>query len=78
MLFVLVKNSSNFLRCISCCRIDMPFGICAKPSKDDLMKEISAVVEIPGKTFVEVTVGRDALGLDCLEKIANQIGLTEV
>ena len=56
----------------------MPFGICAKPSKDDLMKEISAVVEIPGKTFVEVTVGRDALGLDCLEKIANQIGLTEV
>lgn len=78
MLFVLVKNSSNLLRCISCCRIDMPFGICAKPSKDDLMKEISAVVEIPGKTFVEVTVGRDALGLDCLEKIANQIGLTEV
>lgn len=78
MLFVLVKNSSNLLRCISCCRIDMPFGICAKPSKDDLMKEISAVVEVPGKTFVEVTVGRDALGLDCLEKIANEIGLTEV
>lgn len=56
----------------------MPFGICAKPSKDDLTSEISAVVEIPNKTFVELIVRKDALGLECLENIASQLGLTQV
>lgn len=55
----------------------MPFGICAKPSKDDLTREISAVVEIPNKTFVELVVRKDALGLECLENIASQLGLTQ-
>ena len=64
--------------CISRWRIDMPFGICAKPSKDDLTREISAVVEIPNKTFVELVVGKDALGLECLENVASQLGLTQV
>lgn len=49
----------------------MLFGICVKFLKDDLMKEIFVVVEIFGKIFVEVIVGRDVLGLDCLEKIVN-------
>lgn len=56
----------------------MPFGICGKPSKDDLAKEIVAVVEIPGKTFVEVKLGKDASGFECMQKVAKQIGLVEV
>ena len=56
----------------------MPFGICAKPSKDDLANEISVLVEIPNKTYVELVVSRDALGLECLENVAKQLGLTQV
>lgn len=56
----------------------MPFGICGKPSKDYLAKEILAVVEIPGKTFVELKLGKDASGFECVRKIAKQIGLVEI
>jgi len=56
----------------------MPFGICAKRSKDDLTKEISALVEIPDKSCIEVTLSRDALGLECLESVARELGLEEV
>ena len=56
----------------------MPFGICTKPSKDDLTKEISLLVEIPDKSCIEVTLSRDALGLECLENVAKELGLEEV
>lgn len=56
----------------------MPFGICSKPSKDDLTKEISVLVEIPDKSCVEVTLSKDAIGLECLENVAKQLGLEEV
>jgi len=56
----------------------MPFGICAKPSKDEIAKEISVLVEIPNKTFVDVVVSRDATGLECLENVAKQLGLQQV
>lgn len=56
----------------------MPFGICAKPSKDNLTKEISVLVEIPDKSCIEVTLSRDALGLECLESVAKELGLEEV
>lgn len=56
----------------------MPFGICAKPSKDDLTKEISVLVEIPDKSCIELTLSRDALGLECLESVARELGLEEV
>ncbi|KAJ7372882.1 Tyrosine-protein phosphatase non-receptor type 21 [Desmophyllum pertusum] len=56
----------------------MPFGICSKPSKDDLTKEISVLVEIPDKSCIEVTLSKDAIGLECLENVAKQLGLEEV
>ena len=56
----------------------MPFGICAKPSKDDLAKEFTIVVEIPNKSCVEVVISRDARGQECLENVAKQLGLTQV
>lgn len=56
----------------------MPFGICGKPSKEYSAKEILTVVEIPGKTFVELKLGKDASGFECVRKVAKQIGLVEV
>lgn len=56
----------------------MPFGICTKPSKDDVTKEISVLVEIPDKSCIEVTLSRDALGLECLQSVARELGLDEV
>jgi len=56
----------------------MPFGICAKPSKDDLTEQISVLVEIPDKSCIEVSLSRDALGLECLESVARELGLEEV
>lgn len=56
----------------------MPFGICTRPSKDDLTKEISVLVEIPDKSCIEVTLSRDATGLECLENVAKELGLEEV
>lgn len=56
----------------------MPFGICTKPSKDDLTKEISLLVEIPDKSCIEVSVSRDAIGLECLENVAKELGLEQV
>jgi len=56
----------------------MPFGICAKRSKDDLRKEISILVEIPDKSCIEVTLSGDAVGLECLESVARELGLEEV
>ena len=56
----------------------MPFGICTKPSKDDVAKEISVIVEIPSKSYIEVVLCKDALGLECLDSVAKQLGLTQV
>lgn len=55
----------------------MPFGICTKPSKDDVAKEISVIVEIPSKSYIEVVLCKDALGLECLDSVAKQLGLTQ-
>ena len=56
----------------------MPFGICTKPLKDDLTKDISVLVEIPDKSCIEVTLSKDAIGLECLENAAKDVGLEEV
>lgn len=56
----------------------MPFGICTKPLKDDLTKDISVLVEIPDKSCIEVTLSKDAIGLECLENVAKDVGLEEV
>lgn len=56
----------------------MPFGICTKPSKDELAKEISVRVEIPNQSYIEVALNKDALGLECLENVAKHLGLPQV
>ena len=72
------EKYDSILRYCSGFRIDMPFGICAKASEDDLTKTISVHVEIPDKSCIEVTLSRDALGLECLESVASELGLEEV
>lgn len=56
----------------------MPFGICTKPSKDELAKEISVRVEIPSQSYIEVALNKDALGLECLENVAKHLGLPQI
>ncbi|PFX18121.1 Tyrosine-protein phosphatase non-receptor type 21 [Stylophora pistillata] len=56
----------------------MPFGICTKPLKDDLTKDLLILVEIPDKSSIKVTLSKDATGLDCLESVTKELGLYEV
>lgn len=56
----------------------MPFGICTKPLKDDLIKYLPILVETPDKSCIEVTLSKDAIGLECLESVTKELGLHEV
>lgn len=56
----------------------MPFGICTKPLKDDLIKYLPILVETPDKSCIEVTLPKDAIGLECLESVTKELGLHEV
>ena len=56
----------------------MPFGICTKPLKDDMTKDLLILVEIPDKSSIKVTLSKDATGLDCLESVTKELGLYEV
>lgn len=56
----------------------MPFGICTKPLKDDLIKYLPILVETPDKSCIEVTLSKDAIGLECLESVTKELDLHEV
>lgn len=53
----------------------MPFGLCGK---QNVTEEIHASVELLDQSVLQVALSRDAKGLECLEKVTEQLGITEV